>query len=383
MPQLFPPEIIENTVECYHTQISTKSKIIYSVILIIVLFVFVSLPLVYVEISSQSRGVIRSPYENTNIQSAIYGEIVSYRMQENKMVKKGDTLIILNSEKLDEQIALAKNKVHENEFFISDLSCLLTGKYNQLLTPKYRGEFFRYRAKINELEISVNYLRKELITQKTLADQKVISNFDYLESKNNYDKASEQLYVSKQDYQTNWITEQTTLNRQNAELNSNIRQLEREKSQFVIVAPITGTLVQVAGFQKNNFIAPGQNLAFISSNSSLLAECYISPSDIGYIRKNQTVTFQFDAYNYREWGMIRGKVKEILSDVVLINQKPMFRVRCTLNAGSLQLKSGYTGNIQKGLTFTANFRLNRRSLWQLLFDKIENWLNPKLSLEKQ
>ncbi len=88
MPQLFPPEIIENTVECYHADISTKSKVIYGLILLIILFVFASLPLIYVDISSQSRGVIRSPYENTTIQSALYGEVVSYRMQENKKVQK-------------------------------------------------------------------------------------------------------------------------------------------------------------------------------------------------------------------------------------------------------------------------------------------------------
>ena len=76
--------------------------------------------------------------------------------------------------------------------------------------------------------------------------------------------------------------------------------------------------------------------------------------------------------------MGRGKVKEVLSDVVLIDQKPMFRVRCTLNKSSLQLKNGYQGNIQKGLTFTARFQLNRRNLWQLLFDKVDNWLNPKI-----
>ena len=81
--------------------------------------------------------------------------------------------------------------------------------------------------------------------------------------------------------------------------------------------------------------------------------------------------------------MGRGKVKEVLSDVVLIEQKPMFRVRCSLNNSSLQLKNGYQGNIQKGLTFTARFHLNRRSLWQLLFDKVDNWLNPKLLAEKK
>lgn len=378
MPQLFPPEIIENTVECYHAQISTRSKAIYSLILIMLLLAFASLPLVQVDISSQSRGVIRSPYENTTIQSALYGEVVSYRMLENKPVQKGDTLIVLNSDKLNEQIGLAKRKIQENNLFISDIACLLSTKYNQLLTPKYRGEYYRYKAKLNEQQISVNYLRKELATQKTLADQKVISNFEYLQSKNNYEKANEQLKALEQDYQTNWISDQTTLHQQNNELASNITQTEKEKQQYVILAPMSGSLLQVAGFQKGNFISPTQTLAYISSNNVLLAECYISPSDIGYIRQNQSATFQFDAFNYNDWGMVQGKVSQVLHDVVLIDQKPMFRVRCTLDKNSLQLKNGYRGNIQKGLTFTARFKLNRRSLWQLLFDKVDNWLNPKI-----
>jgi len=378
MPQLFPPEIIENTVECYHAQISTRSKAIYSLILIMLLLALVSLPLVQVDISSQSRGVIRSPYENTTIQSALYGEVVSYRMLENKPVQKGDTLIVLNSDKLNEQIGLANRKIQENDLFISDIACLLSAKYNQLLTPKYRGEYYRYKAKLNEQQISVNYLQKELTTQKALADQKVISNFEYLQSKNNYEKANEQLKALEQDYQTNWISDQTTLHQQNNELASNITQTEKEKQQYVILAPMSGSLLQVAGFQKGNFISPTQTLAYISSNNVLLAECYISPSDIGYIRQNQSATFQFDAFNYNDWGMVQGKVSQVLHDVVLIDQKPMFRVRCALDKNSLQLKNGYQGNIQKGLTFTARFKLNRRSLWQLLFDKVDNWLNPKL-----
>jgi len=382
MPQLFPPEIIENTVECYHTRISTCSNAIYSLLLVMILSVFVSLPLVYVDISSQSRGVIRSPSENTTIQSALYGEVTSYRMLENKAVQKGDTLIMLNSDKLNEQISLAKKKILENNLFISDIDCLLSVKYNQLITPKYRGEYYRYGAKINEQKINVNYLLKELATQKSLVEQKVISNFDYLQSKNNYDKANEQLKALEQDHQTNWVADQTTLNQQNVELASNIKQLEKEKSQYVILAPMSGTLVQVAGFQKGNFISPSQNLAYISSNNLLLAECYISPSDIGYIHQNQQVSFQFDAFNYRDWGLMNGKVSQVLHDVVLIDQKPMFRVRCVLEKKSLQLKNGYRGDIQKGLTFTARFQLNRRSLWQLLFDKVDNWLNPKFLAER-
>ncbi len=378
MPQLFPPEIIENSVECYHAKISTRSKAIYWLILLMLLIVFASLPLVYVDISSQSRGIIRSPYENTTIQSALTGEVVSYRMSENKSVQKGDTLIILNSEKIVEQIALANKKIQENNLFISDITLLLSAQYNQLLSEKYQSEYLRYLAKLNEHRITVNYLKKELTTQKVLVDENAISNFEYSQTKNNFDKAQEQLLLIKQDYQSIWVSEQTKLRQHNIELASSIIQLEKEKSYYVILAPISGTLIHVAGFQKGNYITASQQLANISSNYTLLAECYISPSDIGYVSTNQNVTFQFDAFNYREWGMIHGTVTEILNDVVLIDQKPMFRVRCTLNKNSLQLKNGYTGNIQKGLTFTSRFHLNRRSLWQLLFDKVDNWLNPKI-----
>jgi len=382
MPQLFPPEIIENTVECYHAQISTKSKAIYGLLLGMILLVFVSLPLVYVDISSQSRGVIRSPYENTTVQSALYGEVISYRLEENKTVMVGDTLLVLNADKLTEQIRLANSKLHENKNFIADIGLLLNKKYVQVNTPKYQSEYNRYRSKTTELQVSVTYLKKELDTDKSLVDKKVISNFEYLQTKNNYDKAVEQLGNAQQEYLTTWQSEQTNLSIQNQELESNIKQIEKEKRQYVILAPMSGTLIQVAGFQSGNFITPGQNLAFISTNNILLAECYISPSDIGYIQQNQQVTFQFDAFNYRDWGMVNGTVTQVLHDVVLIDQRPMFRVRCALDKNSLNLKNGYQGNIQKGLTFTARFQLNRRSLWQLLFDKVDNWLNPKLLAQK-
>ena len=337
-----------------------------------------SLPLIYVDISTQSRGIIRSPHENTVIQTAVYGEVVSYRMLENQLVDAGDTLLVLNTDKHDEQIALAQRLIEENMLFVQDIHSLLSGRHTQLTTKRYQGEYSRFKAKMSEYQLMINYLQQELETQKNLYEQKVISTHEYLQSGNNYDKAREQMYAFEKECKSNWISEQTALNQKIREHESNIRQLEKEKKQFVILAPAPGTLVQVAGFQKGNFISPTQNLAFISSGDELLAECFISPSDIGYLRKNQEVSFQFDAFNHRDWGLVQGKITQILQDVILVDQKPMFRVRCALNENTLELKNGYQGVIMKGLTFTARFHLNRRSLAQLLFDKVDHWLNPKL-----
>jgi HlyD family secretion protein len=304
-------------------------------------------------------------------------------MCENKKVNAGDTLIVLNNKKLNEQLSLLSDKINENIRFKNDIEQLLSNRKSLIETPKYKGEYLRYSAKISELEVNVNYLRKELNVQKSLFDQHVILQYEYLQSKNLYEKANEQLMAVRQEFRSGWLVEKTRLEIETTEYQSNIEQLRNELRQYVITAPSTGTLVQVAGIQQGNFISPGQSLAVISTDESLLAECFISPSDIGYVNVGQKVKFQFDAFNYRDWGMIQGCVEEVLQDVVLIEQQPMFRVRCKLDAKKLQLKNGYQGTVKKGLTFTARFHLNRRSLWQLLFDKVDNWLNPKLLAEKK
>lgn len=43
----------------------------------------------------------------------------------------------------------------------------------------------------------------------------------------------------------------------------------------------------------------------------------------------------------------------------------------------MQLKSGYKTKVSKGMTLTARYIITRRSLFELLFDKVDDWLNPK------
>ncbi|GAB1417044.1 hypothetical protein MASR2M117_24500 [Paludibacter sp.] len=197
-----------------------------------------------------------------------------------------------------------------------------------------------------------------------------------------YEQASEQLNNTIQNYKSNWLTDLTNIEMYCKELLSDIVQLENEKRQFVILSPENEIITEVIGLQTGKFILSGQTIAYISSNDTLIAECYVSPSDISYIMVNQAVSFRFDAYNYNEWGMLQGTVYQIIHDISSINNQPVFRVQCKLNQTKLQLPNGYKRNIQKGLSFTAHFYLNRRSLWQLLFDDVDNWLNPKLHTKK-
>ena len=95
------------------------------------------------------------------------------------------------------------------------------------------------------------------------------------------------------------------------------------------------------------------------------------------LKKNQKVTFQIDAFNYNQWGLLEGKVIDIDKNITIQENQAFFKVRCSLKTKTMQLKSGYKTQVSKGMTLTTRYIITRRSLFELLFDKVDDWLNPK------
>ena len=122
----------------------------------------------------------------------------------------------------------------------------------------------------------------------------------------------------------------------------------------------------------------GEVLCAISPDSSLLVECYVNPSDIGLLKKEMAAKFQIQAFNYNEWGLATGKIVSIANDFVVVNDQPIFSVKCGLDKSFLSLKNGYKGYFKKGMNVNARFTVARRSIFQLLYDKVDNWVNPKV-----
>lgn len=377
MKQLFPVEIIENTTQAHLVKHQIKTKIVYLVIIFITIIICFSLPFIYVDVSTQSRGVIKTPVENNTLQSAIYAQIEDVNIFENKAVNIGDTLLWLKTDELDEQISRLGEKQVENELFIEDLNRLLSGNAN-LSTPKYTTEYAQYRAKVGEQRVDLKQQEREYVTSKKLFEKGVEARHDYEQVQSKYEASKSQLQLLKEQQLATWQAEKTRLELENKDSYSQLLQIEKRKSQYYIIAPITGNVIQCIGLQKGSFLSPGQSIAQITSSDSLIVECYVSPSDIAYIAVGQKVFFQMDAFDYQQWGLLEGRVDEIISDIVELNNQPFFKVWCTTDRNYLELSNGYRGNLKRGMSTTARFFLTRRSLAQLLFDKIDNWLNPKI-----
>ena len=123
-------------------------------------------------------------------------------------------------------------------------------------------------------------------------------------------------------------------------------------------------------------IYPNQEICTISPTSDLIVETYVSTSDIGLIKQNQDVKFRVDAFNFNQWGMLKGKVSEIANDINISDKgTPSFKIRCTLLSRKLNYQ-GKTVKVKKGMTVNANFLLTQRTLTQLFYDNITDWFDP-------
>lgn len=80
-----------------------------------------------------------------------------------------------------------------------------------------------------------------------------------------------------------------------------------------------------------------------------------------------------------EWGLVNGKITDIVKDFVVINEQPVFKVRCILEKQEVSLPTGYKATLKKGMSLRARFIVTKRSLFQLLYDKVDDWVNPNLN----
>jgi multidrug efflux pump subunit AcrA (membrane-fusion protein) len=176
-----------------------------------------------------------------------------------------------------------------------------------------------------------------------------------------------------------WQNKKRELQEQLQNLNGTLQKINVEAKNYIITAPLSGTVENFSGIQVGSFLNASQPIATISATDQLIVESTVSPNDIGLIQKNQKVKFQLDAFNYNQWGLLEGKVIDIDRNITIQGEQAFFKVRCALNSTAMQLQSGYKTQISKGMTLTTRYMITRRSLYDLLFDKVDDWLNPKKS----
>jgi HlyD family secretion protein len=381
--QIFPKEILEYTAQVQYFRQASVGTIIYSLLWAAIALMLTVMPFLKVDIYSSSTGIIKPDKERISLTIIHSGLVVYTNMAENQYVNQGDTILVVDNNGIDEQEELCRKQLVETESFMEDLTRLLAytpNKTMSLLTNKYRRSYNLFKQELFEYEVRRDQMQQDFKRKSTLYARKVISRSEYEQASLELNILETQIQKIKKFQLNTWQSELAQLQDHYLELSQKERQLRKTKNQYVITAPVHGSLRNVQPLNKGVLVSSGAIAAEISPNAKLLAECYITPRDIGLISKELPIKFQVDAYNHHQWGLLNGSIKEIAKDVELINDQPLFKVRCRIDHNELTLKNGTIGHLKKGMTVIAHFRIAQRTLWELLYDKTEDWLDPKQQL---
>ena len=121
-----------NTLENLISENKTKSISIYLVLILAILIFLALLPVIKIDISSQSRGIVRSTTDNVPVTSLVNGKVTFVHLKNNSIVQKGDTLVQLTQENLDTEKATNQEVSSTVQDQVHDLFLVVLGKSNTL-----------------------------------------------------------------------------------------------------------------------------------------------------------------------------------------------------------------------------------------------------------
>lgn len=130
MKSIFPKEIIEQTTQYFIAKNTIRSQVIYGIILLFMAASLASLPFIHVSVFTSARGYIKPNKDRLALTSISAGIVKFNSIKNNAAVVSGDTLLVLQSQNLDEQIALNQKKIEINQNEVHDLRTILDNNFN-------------------------------------------------------------------------------------------------------------------------------------------------------------------------------------------------------------------------------------------------------------
>jgi membrane fusion protein, peptide pheromone/bacteriocin exporter len=380
--QIFPASIAENSQESNFSRHNVRMRVMNWIIVAMAIVCISALPFIETEVGIRGHGMIRPVTELVKVTSPVSGILKEYRVSENIFVSKAETIAVIDAPHLEEQFRYVNHLRYELKRFLEDLQTLLSTDLNRppdqpaIQSEKYMHSYLQFRHNWMQLNREVSHQRKELDRQYLLRKRELTSTVQYEEAEYQYHMARSNLNLMVEQQINQWQSDLRSKTLELEDYQFQIQQVQEELSLYTIRSPVTGTIQNLAPVLQNSFVHPNQVLGEITPDTSLIAAVFVSPKDIGLLRTGMPVRLNIDAYNQNEWGTLEGTVIDISGDVLLSDQQPVYRVLCSLARPYMKLSNGIQGELKKGMSLQARFIITRRTLLQLLFDNVDDWLNP-------
>lgn len=308
------------------------------------------------------------------------GRIASINVRDGQLVKKGETLIQLNATEATAEYQTLTAKYWGLFARVERLRALIGERAANFSTiPETYREIVleqQHTLKTSLLQIAqqkdeIKILREVSKIRTELAEEKLATRVQALDAQRALSQAEAELLRFRR-------AQMDELNESSNELIQTQEQLTKLKDRLdrvEVVSPSDGVVQDLKFRTVGGVIPPGAMLMnIVPVDSQMHAEVRVSPVDIGFVKKDQSVRLKVSTFDFMRYGTIDGVVSMVSSYSVLDeNQNPYFKV-------NIALPKEYVGDdrtkkIEPGMTVQADILTDRQSVMRYLLRPIYVALN--------
>jgi membrane fusion protein len=331
------------------------------------------------------------------------GTVLERRVAEGQVVKQGDVLFVVSSERSsagtrDAQAAVLGQLTERRESLrreqdkqgeIDGLSAAAVEQRIRSLNAEIeqgRTQIELQRARVASAELAVkrheglvaaHFLSEAALQQKNdeLLDQRgQLANLNRTVA-----GLTRDLDAARTELATSRLKRANTaaqIDRQMSELTQQLTEADSRRA-VVLTASADGTVTTILA-EVGQTVNPGAPLlSILPQGAALEAELLVPTRAAGFIRPGQSVALRYQAFAYQRFGHHQGEVLRVGRSVIQPNEtnvplpvsEPVYRVTVRLPAQQVRAY-GQAMNLQAGMAVDADIWLDRRRVIEWLFDPI-------------
>jgi hemolysin D len=230
--------------------------------------------------------------------------------------------------------------------------------YAQLVQPGYVGRHDYY----NEQQAVIQQ-KQDLVAQKA----KLIETQATLEAA----ERKRDAYIAQA--RRTWLEKIQDDETKAATAASDLAKARNHSRLMHLVAPVDGTVQQLAVHTVGGVVSPAQTLmTVVPAEHRLLVEATIDNQDIGFINVGQAAEVKVEAFPYTRYGVLHGMVMQVSNDAKqdeVDKRRWVFTVQMKLPTDSMVIEAKQV-HLTPGMAVTAEIRTGRRRIMSYLLSPL-------------
>jgi hemolysin D len=383
-----------------------------------------------IDIVATAQGKVVPSDRTKLIQPLEIGAVSAIHVHEGQSVKRGDTLIELDTTNTQADATRLGNEYSTTQAELARATALVNAMQThtppkahwpksissdvlqpqkQLLTSQWQqhqatlnsldNEQTRRQAELAGTEEQIKKLTATLplITEraeslKTLADKQLAARNDYLQLEQqrieqtqdlaaqqqhrheliaNLAQLKEQRNAEESDALNKALAELTDAKRRSQGLNQETIKADSRNQSQRLTAPVDGVVQQLAVHTIGGVVTPAQQLMVIVPNEeSIEVEAIIANKDIGFVHEGQTAEVKVDAFPFTRYGTIDAQLVSVSSDAIQDEKLGLlFTARVLLKQSTMRIEEKII-HLSPGMAVTVEVKTGKRRLIEYILSPL-------------